>query len=256
MTVVLYWMAISHPSQAVRTMLDLKHVDYEVVNVRPLNQRVHLRLAGFPGGTVPAIKLDGRRVQGSREISRALDARWPDSPLFPAEPEPRARVEEAERWGDEQFQPIPRRMFRFGVASDAELRREVVRRQGIPAPNLVAAAMQPVVAYYARTLEADGRRGSEAAVRADLAALPAMLDHVDRLLQDGTLAVDPPNAATLEVLATVRVLDMFEDLHETVAAHACAEPARGLFPKYRAELPRFLPAEWMEPLRSTHPASG
>jgi glutathione S-transferase len=204
---------------------------------------------------VPAIKLDDRRIQGSREIARALDARWPDPPLFPADPDLRARVEEAERWGDQELQPIPRRMFRFAAATDSELRRKVVRRQGYPAPNLVAALMQPAIAHYARTVEADGRRGIEADVRADLAALPGMLDRVDQLLEDGTLRIDPPNAATLQVLVTVRVLDMFEDLHETVDAHACAEPARRLFPKYRAELPSFLPAEWMEPLRSA-PAPG
>lgn len=256
MSVVLYWQAISHPSQAVRSMLDLKRVDYEVVNVLPLNQRVHLRLAGFRGGTVPAIKLDGERLQGSPQIARALDARWPDPPLFPAEASLRARVEEAERWGDEVLQPVPRRMFRFGVAADGVLRQKVVRRQGLPVPGLVAAAMRPLVAYYARTREADGRRGTEADVRADVAALPGMLDHVDRLLRDGTLTLDPPNAATLEVLVSVRLLDMFEDLHETVAAHACAEPARRLFPTYRAELPGFLPAEWLEPLRAGGPASG
>jgi len=48
----LYFMAISHPSHAARKMLDLKGVDYEVVAVMPLAQRLHLRLAGFRGGTV------------------------------------------------------------------------------------------------------------------------------------------------------------------------------------------------------------
>ena len=129
MSATLYWMSISHPSQAVRKMLDLKGADYSVVDIVPLNQRVHLRLAGFRGGTVPALKLDGQKIQGSREIARALDARWPEPPLFPADPALRQRVEEAERWGDEQFQPIPRRLFRFGVATNSELRRFVVRAQ-------------------------------------------------------------------------------------------------------------------------------
>src|SRR5437764_1534060 len=38
MTVVLYWMSISHPSQVARKMLALKGVEYELVNVIPLNQ--------------------------------------------------------------------------------------------------------------------------------------------------------------------------------------------------------------------------
>jgi len=253
MPIVLYWMAISHPSQAARKMLDLKEVEYELVNVLPLNQRVHLRLAGFRGGTVPALKLDGQRIQGSTRISRALDARWPDPPLFPAGLELRRRVEEAERWGEEELQPVPRRLFRFGLAHDLELRKWLVRRQGLPAPSLVAAALAPVLAYYARTLEADGKRGTTAAVRADLAALPRLLDHADRLLGEGTLVTDPPNAASLQVLSAVRVLDTFEDLQRLVRAHACAEAARQLFPEYPAELPRYLPAEWLEPVHAAAP---
>jgi glutathione S-transferase len=249
-TVALYWMAISHPSQAVRRMLDLKGVDYELVDVRPGSQRVHLRLAGFRGGTVPALKLDWRRIQGSREISKELEARWPEPALFPRDPEQRARVEKAERWGEEEFQPIPRRVFRFAVANDPEIRGWAVRSQGLPAPAVVAAAMQPAAAYYARTVEADGRRATEAGVRADVASLPAMFDRVDRLLADGTLTVDPPNAATLQILVTVRVLGAFGDLHEFVESHPCAQPAKELFASYPAEVPPFLDPEWLEPIRA------
>lgn len=248
MAVVLYWMAISHPSQAARKMLELKGIDYEQVDVMPLNQRVHLRLAGFRGGTVPALKVDGQKVQGSRRIARVLDERWPEPPLFPRDLEARARVERAERWGEEQLQPIPRRLFRFAAAHNPDLRRGVARVARLPAPGLVAVASKPAVAYYARTIEADGRRATEAGVRADLAALPALLDRVDRLLADGTLTLDPPNAATLQILATVRLLDAFEDLHDHVASHACAAPARELFADYPARLPRVLDPDWLQSL--------
>lgn len=250
MAVVLYWMAISHPSAVARKVLELKRVEYELVKVAPLNQRLHLRLAGFRGGTVPGLKLDGQRIQGSRRIARAVDERWPEPALFPADPELRARVEEAERWGEQELQPIPRRLFRFGVAKNAELRSWVVRRQRLPAPGLLSVALQPLVAYYARTIEADGRRATEAGVRADVAALPAMLDRVDRLLEDRTLTLDPPNAATLQILVTVRALDGFEDLSDLVRVHACAAPARELFPHYKAKLPRFLDSAWLEPMRA------
>jgi glutathione S-transferase len=250
MSVELYWMEISHPSQAVRKMLDLKGANYEVTNVLPLNQRVHLRLAGFRGGTVPALKIDGRRIQGSIEISRALDERWPDPPLFPGDPALRARVQEAERWGEQEFQPVPRRIFRFGVASNPELRRWVMQSQKLPAPGVLATTMQPAFVYYARTVEADGRRATGAGIRADLDALPSMLDRADRLLADGTLTVDPPNAATLQVLATVRALEAFEDLRGLIGEHACAEPARALFGDYEASVPPFLDPEWLAPVRA------
>jgi glutathione S-transferase len=243
-------MSISHPSQVARKMLDLKGIEYELVNVIPLNQRIHLRLAGFSGGTVPALKLDGHRVQGSRQIARALDERWPDPPLLPVDPALRARVEEAERWGEEQLQPIPRRLFRYGIARNPELRQWVVRAQRLPVPALTAQAIRPAAEWYVRTVEADGRRATEAVVRADLAALPALLDHADQLLEEGTLTLDPPNAATLQIMASVNVLGRYADLAELVASHACAEPARELFPHYRAALPPFLNPEWLEPVRA------
>jgi glutathione S-transferase len=254
MTVVLFWMSISHPSQVARKMLELKGVEYDLVRVVPLSQRMHLRLAGFPGGTVPALKLDGDRIQGSRQIARALDERWPEPPLFPADPALRARVEEAERWGEEQLQPIPRRLFRYGVARNPQLRQWVVRAQRLPIPVITAQAIRPAVEWYLRTVEADGRRATEAGVRADLTALPALLAHVDRLLDDGTLTLDPPNAAALQIMASVNLMGRFADLAELVASHACAEPARKLFPKYRTELPPFLNPGWLEPVRSTRRA--
>jgi glutathione S-transferase len=248
MTVVLYWMAVSHPSAAARKMLELKQVECKIVPVAPLNQRLHLRLAGFRGGTVPALKLDGRKVQGSREIARALDERWPEPPLFPADPELRVRVEAAERWGDQELQPIPRRLFRFGVANNPELRQWVIRRQRLPAREFVGRVLRLLVGPYTRTIEADGRCANEAGVRADLAVLPSMLDRIDHLLADGTLKLDPPNAAALQILATVRLLDGLEDLHDLVRAHKSAEPSRELFPNYRVKLPRFLDPAWLEPI--------
>lgn len=250
MPTVLYWMELSHPSRAVRKMLDLKGVDYDVVEVRPLNQRLHMRLAGFSGGTVPALKLDGQKLQGSRTISRALEQRWSEPALFPADPELHARVDDAERWGDEQLQPVPRRLFRYGVARNAQLRRWAAEGQGFPAPGLVAVAMQPLVAYYARTLETDGRRGTVEGVRADLAALPGLLDHADELLANGTLTLDPPNAATVQIFASITALAAFEDLHELITAHRCAAPARELLGEYPTRLPRFLEPAWLEPVRA------
>lgn len=245
MEVKLYSMQISHPSMAARKMLEVKRIDYELVDVLPLNQRVHLRLAGFRGGTVPALRLDGRRVQGSTKISRALDAQWPEPALFPAEPALRARVEEAERWGDRCFQPVPRRLARHGASKSSELRRWAAETQGVPLPAVVARATGPLTAYYARAHEPDGRTGNEEGIRADLVALPGLLDHVDELLAEGTLTTEAPNAAALQILATVRVLDAFADLQGLLAPRACARAAHLVYPTYPGPAPSFLPREWL-----------
>jgi glutathione S-transferase len=244
--VTLYWMSVSHPSQAVRRMLELKRVEFRTVNVLPLNQRVHLRLAGFRGGTVPAVKFhDATRVQGSRQIAKALDQRFPDPPLFPADPAGRARVEEAERWGDEQLQPVPRRIARYGALTNKDVRRWAADAQPFPGVGLLVHTSGPLIRYYGRTVEADGRRGNVEGVRSDLTELPGMLDHVDALLKDGTLTLEPPNAATLQILASVRSLLAFEDLRELVEPRACAEAARQVFPEFPGTLPRFLARDWL-----------
>lgn len=240
MTVKLYWFPLSHPSQAAKRMLELKGVEIDPVNVMPGMQRIHLRMAGFRGGTVPAIKLDGRRIQGSIEIARALEALVPDPPLFPDDPAGRVRAEEAERWGEEQLQPVPRRIMRWGIVHDMPLRRWLANESKLPAPELAARSSGPTARYYARLAGAD-----EAAVRRDLDSLPALLDHADALLADGTLGTDPPNAAALQILATVRSLDAFSDLAPIVRSRPSAGASRDLFPAFSSPVPSFIPGAWL-----------
>lgn len=227
----LYWFPISHPSHAVRKMLELKGIEYQLVHVLPGNQRIHLRAAGFRSGTVPALKLDGRRIQGSTNIARELDALAAEPPLYPSDPAERLRVEDAERWGDETFQFVPRRIFRWGAARDAGLRRWLAAVDGgMPLPGVASRVAGPVAMYYARAVRANADR-----VRRDVAELPGMLDRVDELLDQKVLTRDPPNAATLQIMCTVRSLLGFSDFAEQVGARSFAPLARELFPHFPPE---------------------
>ena len=104
----LYVIPGSHPSRSAMLMLDRKGIPYKRVDLIPVISKGVLQVQRFPGITVPALKLEGRRIQGSREIARELDRIQPEPALFPADHEKRAKVEEAEAWGDE-FQQKPRR---------------------------------------------------------------------------------------------------------------------------------------------------
>src|SRR5215204_6142660 len=106
MGITLYGTPPSPPSHSARLMLEHKGIDHKVVWLLPGMWPALLRTHGFRGGTVPAIKIDGRRIQGSRAISRALEEVQPEPPLFPSDPERRLQVEEAERWGDETLQNV------------------------------------------------------------------------------------------------------------------------------------------------------
>src|SRR5205085_6424699 len=114
----LYVIPASHPSVAAELMLQRKGIDFKR---RDLITSMHipiLKAMGFPGRTVPALKADGRKVQGSRAIARFLDELKPEPPLFPADSAKRDAVEEAERWGDEELQPVPRRIAWVALGRD------------------------------------------------------------------------------------------------------------------------------------------
>ena len=99
MSVRLYVIPGSHPARAAELMLRYKGIDYKRTDLPPVMSRfVVRRLLRFPGDRVPAIKVDGRKVQGSQSVSRELDVLRPEPPLFPEDPALRARVETAERW--------------------------------------------------------------------------------------------------------------------------------------------------------------
>ncbi|MEA2495382.1 MAG: glutathione S-transferase [Thermoleophilaceae bacterium] len=212
-------------------MLALKGIDYDSVHVLPGNQRIHLRAAGFRNGTVPALKLDGRRIQGSMAISRELEALQPEPRLFPDDPELRRQVEAAERWGDEQFQPVPRRILRWALTQDVSLRVWLAELDGtMPAPGVAARLTGPISRYYAWLVRANKDRA-----RQDVASLPAMLDQVSELIEQRVVTTEKPNAATLQVMCTVRSLLGFTDFVELIEARSYAPLARELFPDFPSE---------------------
>lgn len=232
----LYVMPISNAAAAGAAMVAHKRIPHRLVRLMPGLHPVLLRLAGFEGFTVPALELDGRKVQGSRRIARFLDEVSPDRPLFPLEPEQRARVEEAERWGEQVLQPVPRRLFRHLLLTNGPARvwmgTEVMR---LPAARLLTVPFMPVIRQMARKSRAD-----VAHVRDDIARLPGLLDHVDGLIADGTIGAAEPNAADFQILASVSVLRAFADLGRQVQGRPCEAAARRLYPDWPS-IPSGLP---------------
>jgi glutathione S-transferase len=226
-------------------MLERKGIEHEVKDLLPGFHPLFLRLAGFRGGTVPALRIDGRRVQGSTVISRALDEICAEPSLFGSGPDQRRAIETAETWGERELQPVPRRMFRWGLATRPDLRRWMAREVvGMPAPNLMASLNTPIARSFARKVGAE-----DAQIRSDLEQLGPLLDHVDRLIADGTIGLDPPNAADFQIGTSVRVLLAFEDLAPIVEGRPAANLAVRLLPDYPGPVPPFLPADWLAAAR-------
>src|SRR5918995_1889509 len=104
MRATLFGIPASHPTLAGQLMLEHKGVDYRRIDFPAGMQRLILGALGFPGKTVPAIRIDGARLQGTTEIALALDALLPERPLFPDDAERRREVVEADAWGNEVLQ--------------------------------------------------------------------------------------------------------------------------------------------------------
>jgi glutathione S-transferase len=244
MDATLYGISFSHPSRAAGLMLRHKGIEPKIVNLPPGSQQVAMRALGFRHGTVPDVKLDGRRIQGSQQISRALDEAVPEPPLFPADSERRIAVEDAERWGDAVYQPVPRRIFRWAANTDGDLREGLARLAGMPAPAAAKYLMWPVTQVYVRF-----EGGGEAAARADVRALPGHLDHVDELIEAGVLNGPELNAADFQVGITTRVLLNFPQLAPLAEGRPAAEHAMRIAPDFGTEVPVRVPDEWI-PVRA------
>jgi glutathione S-transferase len=242
MSATLYGLKLSHPAHAARLMLEHKRIDHEVVNLVPGLHPQALRALGFRGKTVPALKLDdGRRIQGSLEISMALEELEPDPPLYPSDPDERRKVVDAERWGERVLQELARRIFRWGAAEQPELRRWIAAEiVGVPAPRLAAAVNSPVARRFARASEATDER-----VRADVAALPELVGEVDELIEAGTIGAAQPNAADFQILTSVRMLLAVPDLRPVIEQRAAGRLAEGLLPDYPDPIPLEIPAPWV-----------
>jgi glutathione S-transferase len=247
----LYVIPGSHPAIAVQRMLEHKGIPYGRVDLMPVISRGVLMAMRFPGVTVPALKVDGRKLTGSREISRALDEIQPQPALFPADPERRVAVEDAERWGEEVLADATRRIFWNAIKRDKTPLRSYLGDARIGVPHgLAAATATPIIAAEVRINDV-----SDAAVRADLAGVPAWLDRIDGWIADGLLGSDEPNAADFQIAAGVGLAMTLQDLRPVIAARPAGEHSRRFVPDYPGDAPPVLPAEWLEPLRAASAAA-
>ncbi|HYH61707.1 MAG TPA: glutathione S-transferase [Solirubrobacterales bacterium] len=240
MDATVYSMRISHPARTAELMLAHKGIEAERVEVPPGSQRLLMRRHGFKGGTVPGLKLDGRRVQGTREIARALEEAQPEPPLFPSDRAARDAIEVAELWGEQNYQPVPRRIFRWAVSSDSELRTTMAKTLGVPAPQLVQWTMLPLAQFYLRY-----EGGGETAARRDVAELPIHLDKIDGLIEEGTLGGEELNAADFQIAPSTRVLLNFPQLRPLIEGRPAGAHAMRVAPDFGREMPVKLPEEWL-----------
>jgi glutathione S-transferase len=234
----------SHPSIAAALMLDAKGIEYRRIDFAPAVHRGMLRLVGFRGRTVPALRIDGRKIQGSRKIARALDEIRPEPPLFPADPQARHAVEEAEAWGDEVLQPLARRLAWVALKRDHSTIGTFLEGARLGLPHGVAVGTAPPLIHLAARLN----DANDESARADIAALPAHLDRVDGWIAEGVIGAPERNAADFQIATSLRLLNSLEDLEGPLGARPAGQLALDVVPSFPGRVNPVFPVDWLAPL--------
>jgi glutathione S-transferase len=238
--VKLYVLPASHPCAAVEAALKHKGIDYRRVDLLPLVPLIVGPLR-WGGNTVPGMQVNGERLLGSRTIMRRLDELEPEPALLPADASARENVLEAERWGDEVFQSVPRRIIDAAFLRNAACMESYTGDAKIPLPR---AMLRPALPLTAR-LMALRNKAQDEKVRVDINALPGQLEKIDAWIAEGVLGGEQPNAADLQIGSTIRLLLTIRDVAPLIDGHRATELTR-YFPPQAGEVPAgTLPAEWL-----------
>lgn len=252
----IYYIPASHPCQAVFKAAELKGIEYKRVVVPPPMHKLLMTLM-FGGPTVPAVKIKGgpegdEKIQTSRKVMRAFESINPEPPLFPADAAQRERVIAAETWGDGDFQDCGRRFSWSHLLRDPKALETFSEGHPVPFPKW----MQRLSARPIIWIQAKLNKASDENVRADLERFPAMLDQVDQYIADGVIGGDQPNAADLQIFASLWLWRSVEDLRVAIDARPCGAATQKLFGDPPGNLRAgLLPAEWFAPLHAGAPTA-
>jgi glutathione S-transferase len=244
----LYVIPGSHACRSAMLMLEHKQLPYRRVEVTTLLHPLAVRLHGFDAGgqtrsagsgrplalragdhlgTVPALAANGDRISTNHAIARFLDERHPDPPLFPADPEQRSSVEDAEHWANDELQMVARRILlpvalrdpseASQAAGEGRLgyllyRQEVARRLILP---MIGRLVFNV---------------GSATEQEMLSGLPGMLDRVDGWIADGVLGGPQLNAADCMVAPSLALILYRPDVAPLFAGRPALELVDRLLP--------------------------
>ncbi len=243
----LFTLPASHPGTSVELMLGFKGIEYRRIDLLPAAHRGMLKLAGFSGNTVPALRFNGEKFQHSVEIARGLDRLVPEPPLLPPEGDPRRdAVLEAEQFGESQLQHPIRQIIWWLLRRDRSTLVTYMERAKLPAPKQLAAKTAgPLVIASAKLNDSTDEN-----VRARLAALPAILDRLDGWVEDGTIGGSTANAADFQIAPSILLAMTMDDLRPAIESRPIGIAAKRIDPDFPGTLKAGLPDEWLAPLRA------
>lgn len=236
----------SHPGVSVQRMLEYKGIPYKRTDLLPVVSWGVLKALRFPRVTVPAIKIDGRRFQGSLEITRELERIQPEPPLFPDDPEHGAVVDEIERFGDQDLQHRVRQILLWCFRERTASLRSYLEGAKVGLPHGLGTKMAgPFIALDARAHDVNDDN-----VRQAISLLPDMLQRIDDWIASGAIGGEKLNAADFQIAPSLRLAMSIDDLRPAIENRPAGELALRVVPHYPGKVPAALPEAWLEPLYS------
>jgi glutathione S-transferase len=245
----LYVIPGSHACRSGILMLEHKRVPYRRVDIVTLLHPLVVRLLGFDAGgqtrsagrrrtfglrlgdrlgTVPALAANGAQISTNHAIARFLDERHPEPPLFPADTDQRAAVEEVERWANETLQMAARRILGPAVARDPAAFSRLAGDGRLGYLLYKRAATRRLIAP--RILRGVFAAGPEAE-REVLAELPPMLDRIDNWIADGVIGGAELNAADFMIAPSLALILYRSDIRPIFEGRPALELVDRLLPE-------------------------
>ncbi len=233
-TLTLHGVPPSHPCMTAAAALEYKGLEYERVDFSPGEHVERMReIYGEGHTTVPGLLVDGEPVHGSRNILARLEEIEPSPTLYPSD-----EVRDAERWGDEELQDLGRRLPWGALHFRPEAMGTFAGGQPLDGPGTDFAIKYVRASWRYHGISAER-------LHEDLAGLPAKIEHIQRLADEGVIAADRPTAADFQIGATIRVLLPIADLQPLLRDTAAERLALAHFPDYPGAIPAgAFPAGW------------
>lgn len=242
----LWQIDVSHFSEKARWALAWKGVEHRRRSPVPgAHMAVALWLTRGAHYTFPVLSIDGRRIGDSTAIVAALEERYPERPLYPADTAERLRALRLEEHFDEELGPYIRQLAWYEFGNDPDRFAELMR-QTTPAPlarfgGAAAAYARAYTALRFRAADAERAETSRAKVLAALDRLEAELGDGEYLVGESFSVADLTAASLFYPLASPAEGPLDPD-----------SPAAKGFEEFRAPLEGRRGVEWVREMFRRH----
>jgi glutathione S-transferase len=243
-TPLLWHIPLSHFNEKVRWTLDHKRIAHRRQVLGPNYLFRAWRATGQ--GHMPILFLDGKAIHDSTRIIAALEARYPDPPIYPRDAQQRAHALQIEDFLDEGLGPAIRAAFVTPLfRSDPDI---ALRTLTTGMPEQAYKTLRPLLRVFP-TYYRLRHKISEAQLETDRATVAAALDRIEQeragkayLVGDAFSVADLTAAALLSPLLQppeiqyplqVQMPAYIETYRADLLRHPAAQWALGIYRQHR-----------------------